>query len=393
MTASTSRRTLPPWAMTIYGVVTAVTFSACTSAPTPLYHFYQQDFGLSPLVVTIIFASYAFSLLAALLTAGGLSDYVGRRPVTLAAIIINAIAMVLFIVAHSAAILIAARVVQGFAIGIATTTLSAAILDTDKARGPLLNSVTAFLGLAIGSLGAGFLITFAPYPAELVYVVLLIITAIAGLFLIAMPETTPGHSGAWASLRPHVAIPPQARAAFARITPVNIAAWALGGFYLSLMPSLVRTATGLTSPLVGASVVSTLMFTAVATVVVLCDLKEADSLMAGTSALALGVLVTLAGVWLHFVSLMFVGTFVAGIGFGAAFSGVLRTILPLAKADERAGLLSTFYVESYLAFSLPAIAAGIAARAFGLPATIYIYGMVVVVLAVISLVATRSSRA
>jgi hypothetical protein len=136
------------------------------------------------------------------------------------------------------------------------------------------------------------------------------------------------------------------------------------------MPSLVRTATGLTSPLVGASVVSTLMFTAVATVVVLCDLKEADSLMAGTSALALGVLVTLAGVWLHFVSLMFVGTFVAGIGFGAAFSGVLRTILPLAKADERAGLLSTFYVESYLAFSLPAIAAGIAAPAFGLAATI-----------------------
>ena len=392
MTASASRM-LPPRVMTIYGVVSAVMFSACSSAPTPLYHFYQQDFGLSPVVVTIIFASYAFSLLAALLTAGALSDYIGRRPVILAAIIINAIAMVLFIAAHSAAMLIAARVVQGFAIGIATTTLGAAILDTDRARGPLLNSITAFLGLAIGSLGAGFLIAYAPYPAELVYVVLLILTAIAGLFLIAMPETTPGHSGAWASLRPHVAIPRQARAAFIRITPVNIAAWALGGFYLSLMPSLVRTATGLTSPLVGASVVSTLMFTAVATVIVLRDLNAADSLMAGTSALALGVLVTLAGVWLHFVGLLFVGTFIAGVGFGAAFAGVLRTILPLAGADQRAGLLSTFYVESYLAFSLPAIAAGIAAPALGLAATIYIYGGVVVVLAVISLAATRSSPA
>ena len=84
---------------------------------------------------------------------------------------------------------------------------------------------------------------------------------------------------------------------------------------------------------------------------------------------------------------------IAGVGFGAAFAGVLRTILPLAGADQRAGLLSTFYVESYLAFSLPAIAAGIAAPALGLAATIYIYGGVVVVLAVISLAATRSSPA
>ena len=33
-----------------------------------------------------------------------------------------------------------------------------------------------------------------------------------------------------------------------RVTPVTIASWALGGFYFSLMPALVRVATGVTVP-------------------------------------------------------------------------------------------------------------------------------------------------
>ncbi len=51
---------------------------------------------LTPFWVTIVFASYVASLLAALLTVGGLSDYVGRRPVILAALLLNAVAMLLF---------------------------------------------------------------------------------------------------------------------------------------------------------------------------------------------------------------------------------------------------------------------------------------------------------
>ena len=61
------------------------------------------------------------------------------------------------------------------------------------------------------------------------------------------------------SLIPRVRVPGPARALLARLTPVNVAAWALGGFYLSLMPTLVGIATHLTLPLVGASVVALLM--------------------------------------------------------------------------------------------------------------------------------------
>jgi predicted MFS family arabinose efflux permease len=112
----------------------------------------------------------------------------------------------------------------------------------------------------------------------------------------------------------------------------------------------------------------------------------------GTWAVISGVAVTLFGVFEHLVSIMLAGALLTGVGFGACFSGTLRTVLPLAHPDERAGLLSTFYVQSYLAFSLPAIAVGLAVPELGLSNAAYIYGSVVVVLALISLVATRAPR-
>ena len=105
--------------MTVYAAVAAVTFSATSSAPTPLYHFYQQDWGLSPAIVTVIFAAYAFAMLASFLTVARLSDYVGRKPMILAALLLNAAALLLFITAGNAAELILARILQGLGTGIA----------------------------------------------------------------------------------------------------------------------------------------------------------------------------------------------------------------------------------------------------------------------------------
>src|SRR3954469_610139 len=376
---------------TVIAVITAMTFAASGAAPTTLYQRYQEVFGLTPFILTIIFGAYVLSLLAALLTVGSLSDYIGRRPAILAALALNVAAMLMFISADSAATLIAARVVQGFATGLATATLGAAIMDTDRSRGPVLNSITAFIGLTAGSLGGGALVTYAPDPQQFVYAVLLALSAAEALILWYMPETVTPKPGALASLGPHVSIPARARRALIQVTPVTIASWALGGFYFSLMPSLVRAATGVTLPVVGGLVVSALTFSGAIAVLSLRNTSARRILAGGIPALVSGVAITLAGVQTQHVSLMLAGTVVAGIGFGAAFSGSMRTVMPQAEAHERAGLLSAFYVEGYLSFSLPAIVTGLVAPIAGLPLAADVYGAAVIALAIASLLAMLRS--
>lgn len=386
------RTSLSSSATTVAAAIAAMTFSASGAAPTPLYHHYQESFGLTPFMVTIIFAAYVLSLLAALLTVGSLSDYIGRRPAILAALVLNIAAMVMFMAADSAFALIAARAVQGFATGLATATLGAAILDTDRSRGPVLNSITAFCGLTAGSLGAAALVSYAPDPGQLVYFVLLVLSAVEMLVLWHMPETAQLKTGVMASLRPHVSIPWQARAALIQVTPVTIASWALGGFYFSLMPALVRAATGVTLPLVGGLVVSALTLTGALSVLSLRSIPANRVLSGGVGALATGVAITLAGVQAQLVWLMLAGTIVLGTGFGASFSGTMRTVLPLAKADERAALLSAFYVEGYLSFSLPTVLTGFLAPIVGLTLAANVYGVAVIVMALLSMLAIGFSR-
>jgi len=381
-------RSLPASAMTMFSFAGAMLIAASSSAVTPLYHLYQASMHLTPFWITVVFASYVASLLAALLTVGGLSDYVGRRPVILVALLLNAAAMVLFSEAREVSQLILARVVQGLSVGVGTTALGAAILDTNRARGPLLNSVTAFLGMTAGSLGAAALITFSSDPLHRVYEVLLALTALMIALLYVMPESSTRKAGALASLRPNVRVPPQSQAVLARLTPANIATWALGGLYLSLMPTVVATTMGVASPWVGGVVVAALMLTAAIAVAAFRNWPARRLILIGTSTLGLGVAVSMVGIQQHHVAELLAGTMIAGVGFGATFSGSLRTLLPTAEPHQRAGLLSAFYLQAYLAFAVLAVIAGLSIPEIGLATTAYLYGAVIIVLALISMMAS-----
>ena len=383
---------LSPRAATAFAFLTAVSFSAATSAPTPLYHVYQQAMALSPLTITLVFASYAFAMLASFLTVARLSDFVGRKPMILVSLLINALSLLIFITAASAGQLILARVVQGIGNGIAMTTLGAAILDTDAKNGPLYNSVTAFLGLMVGSLLAGALVAFAPLPTQLVYVVLLAVTLLEAAVLVVVPETTARHPGALHVLVPHAAVPTAARPAMLRLLPLNTAGWALGGFYFSLMPTLVGVATHIDSPFIGGAVVSAMMLAAAVVVFALRHLPAERLISTGMGGLALGIVLTLVGIAVSSAPVMILGTVIVGGGFGSAFAGMLRRLLPLAGPSERAGLLAAFFVASYLAFALPAIVAGLVAPVLGLVTTTCLYQGVLLGLVAASFVAMRPAK-
>lgn len=162
-----------------FWVVAAVLglFLAAASAPSPLYATYAARWHFGPATITVIFAVYAIALLAVLLTAGSLSDSIGRRPVILTALLVQSASMLLFVLASGVIWLYAARTLQGAAIGLATAAVAAALIDLQPATrpglGPLVNAITPTVGLAAGALAAGGLVQYGPAPLRLVYALLL----------------------------------------------------------------------------------------------------------------------------------------------------------------------------------------------------------------------------
>ncbi|MEN5028857.1 MFS transporter [Pseudomonas sp. Ps21-P2] len=368
-------------------------FFAASSAPTPLYHLYQQAWGFSSALFTVIFAVYALSLLATLLMFGSLSDYLGRRPVIFIGLLLEIVSMLLFIAATDVSWLIVARVLQGVATGIATSALGAAMLDSDAQQGPLLNSITPMFGMALGALGTSALVEYAPLPMGLAYGLLLAAFVGQAVYLLWIAETVTPQPGVLKTLRPRLAVPAQARGTLLLVLPADIAAWALGGFFLSLAPSLLTAATGSTSVLNGGFAVAALTISGAISIHNLRLRAPRLALLVGCSFLAVGVSVILAAVNLGWLWLFFTGAVVAGIGFGASFLGALRLLLPLAHAHERGALMAAFLALSYLAFCIPALLAGVSIKTAGLVTTTNVYGGVVVLLAVSALAGLLIQRA
>jgi MFS family permease len=360
-------------------------FLAASIAPTPLYAIYEARWGFSPITVTVVFGVYAVAVLTSLLTVGALSDHVGRRPVLLAAIVLQGAAMIVFVTAGGVSALLAARVVQGLSSGAALGALGAGLLDLDKPRGTIANGVGALAGTATGAIASSLLVAYLPAPTKLVYLVVLAMLVVGEIGVLLMPESATRKPGALASLRPQLGLPAAARRPMLLAVPVLVAVWSLAGFYGSLGPTLARLVAGSQSVVLGGLALLSLAGSAALTVLAVRNVRPRRVVLFGTSALGTGVGLTLIGVADFSTAAFFAGTTVAGIGFGAGFQGALRTVLPHAAPDQRAGVLSIVYVVSYLGMGVPAVIAGVLVGQIGLLRTAREYGLVVIALAGLAL--------
>jgi MFS family permease len=378
-----------------FAAITAifVIFAAAASAPTPLYVVYQKEWGFPNSTLTLIFAVYVVGLIGSLLVLGALSDHVGRRPVLAAAVALEGVAFVLFFVAGDVAVLLIARVAQGIATGAAFSTLGATLVDMNPPHSPgragLVNGVAPISGLALGALGCGALVQYAPAPTHLVFALLLAGMVFAGVIVARIPETSARRPGAVASLLPLLGIPPRLRRDVFALVPIIVASWALGGLYLSLGPSVAAGIFGLKSHLIGGLVVTLLCGAGAVTAFVLRAWPLSRVLGISAILLSAGTGLTLAGVEVHAVALAVAGTLLAGVGFGASALGSFGTLARIAGPGERGEVLAVTLVIAYLAFSLPAVVAGFVATSFGLHTTAVVYSLGVVVLGLIAVAAQR----
>ncbi|AGL14166.1 MFS transporter [Actinoplanes sp. N902-109] len=373
-----------------------IAFTAASSAPSPLYVVYQQLWGFSAVTLTVVFAVYVVGLVGALLVLGALSDHIGRRPVLAAAIGLEVVALVAFLNAGDVSMLLVARFLQGIATGAAMTTLGATLVDLNPPHAPgragLLNSIVPPSGLALGSLGAGALVQYAPGPTHLIWAILLAGMVVAGAIVLLLPETSAKRPGGVASLLPKLGVPARLRTDLFALIPILVASWALGGLYMSLGPSVAVGVFHLGSHLIGGLVVSLLCGTGALTAFALRTRPTPRVLAIAGALLTVGTAVTLIGMEAGSVLVAAIGTVVAGMGFGASSLASFGTLALLAAPAERGELFAVALTVSYVAFSVPAVVAGLAATTFGLESTALIYGLVVVTLGGLALILQKARR-
>ncbi|GAA4264539.1 MFS transporter [Frondihabitans peucedani] len=371
---------------------TLLVMVASGAAPSPLYPVYQAEWGFSPLFLTVVFAVYVLGLLVTLLTAGAISDFIGRRPVVLVALAVSITSMLVFAFASAPMMLIVARVVQGLAIGLATGALGAAMIDHQPARRPIapfLNGVVPPIALSVGALGSGLLVQFVAGPEQTVFFVLAGLMVVAGVGVALTRERIDPRPGALRSLTPVIRIPQASKALFAGVIGCMIASWALGGMYLAFSGSVLSAAFGIHSPLAAGAMIFLFAGTGAATGIVIQKRDARRSMLVGVVALIVGPIGTVAALWTDSLPLLIVSSVVAGVGFGAGFQAGLRLLLATAPADERAGLLSSVYVASYLAFGVPTVVAGVFVPTAGLTLVLTVYAAFVVASAVTALILQR----
>jgi Major Facilitator Superfamily len=367
------------WAAAAFGFLAF----AAGSAASPLYRVYEDEFSFASTTLTLLFTVYIVVLLGTLLLFGSVSDYTGRRIVMLAGLALGAASCGSFLIADGVGLLFAARALQGVAVGLVSGAASATLFDLrpDGGAAPVVSSAAPTGGQALGAIGASVLAQYAPAPTHLVWWLLLGAFITGGVAVLAMPEPGAARPGVVRSLRPHVSVPEAARGGFATAVPALVGVWALAGFYLSLGPSLAAQLLHSKNLLWGGISIFLLTGLAAAASALLSRRNPSAVMLGGCLVLIVGDLVTFASIETGTSAVLFVGTAIAGLGVGPAFTGAYRATVAAATSHDRTGLVTAIYIVSYLATGIPAVLAGIATSHYGLRKTALVYSLAVAVLA------------
>jgi predicted MFS family arabinose efflux permease len=351
------------WAYAAIGLL-FVSVMMATTEPTPLYAFWERSYGFGAIVTSLVFATYAVGVLAALLFAGRDSDVDGRRPVLAACAVLSALSSVLFLVANGLPLLFVARLISGFSAGLAAAAATATLVDL-AGKSPLWSQtvpgVVNLLGLGIGPILGGVLAESAAHPTRLpfqVHLGVLIVATVLALGL-AYRDRVDRTSPLLIISRPSIGLPSSGRGTFVAAALGGFTTFALLGLFTALVPTFLAKVIGQHHPWVIGASVSLLFGAAVLTQLALRRLRPGTAIQLGLAVLIPGLGLLAASLDVASYPLFLVGTVVSGIATGAAFSGGLTTALSVAGDGERGQVSSLFFFIAYVGITIPVIGAGV----------------------------------
>jgi MFS family permease len=377
-----------PWAGMVAGWPLLVLITG-TNVPSPLYALYADRFGFSALTLTLIVAVYASVIVPSLLVAGPLADVIGYRRLVFPSLLLAAAGSALFALATGTGWLVAARAVQGLAVGAATPALTAALVSTvpvgASGRGALLASTMTTAGSGLGPLLAAALAAYAPAPMSLPYLVELALLASALVIALRLPVAASRRR--WRPAMPHV--PVATRPRFAVAAMVAFLAWAVAYVMLALAPSYAAARVHGTGLLIQGATSGLLLLCAAASQFVLAPWPAHRAETIGLTALIIGLLGLVIAGHIDSAPLLLAAVAIAGCGQGLAFMGATRQAVQHAPVDKRAGIAAAFWIASYLGGGLPVIGVGLLAVHTTVPTAVTAFAVALAIACVPMIIGVR----
>ena len=378
-------------ATVVIAAMIAALFAGSTML-TPLYVIYQDKFGFSQIGLTLIYAVYVVGNLAALLFFGGLSDAIGRRRTAVPAMAIAIVSALMFLFATNTASLYIGRILSGFAIGIGAGTgtawLAELIGDEDKSRATIIATSTNFAGLGIGALGTGLLAEYAPWPLHLSFAVyLLALLAIGGLIWFTQDTGQRGaHSISSLSIRPRLSVPRDIRAQFIAPAVTGFGTMALVGFYAALIPSILVHQLHDTNHAAAGSLVFELAVVVAGVILATQQLASRTAMLWALALMIPAVVLVVTAQILGSMAVMIIATAACGVTAGLGYRGSLQVVNQIAPDEQRAEVVSSYFVCCFSGNALPVIGIGVISTAAGATAASLVFAAMIIAFALVALV-------
>ncbi len=375
--------------------------------PTPLLPLYAARQGLSPAVLTAVFAAYAGGLLVALLVAGPASDRLGRRRLVLPFVALAGVAAAIFpLAADRLPLLFLGRFLQGVTSGAVFGPATAWLSESDPgpaagaaepghdavdASGPAAGaaeqghdavdasrhaerssrrtSAVLTAGFAAGPTVSGLLAQWAPAPTTLPFVAYAAV--VAGGFALARRGT---ETVATTRGRLVLAIPAQAGVVARRTGVVAVSVFALPSLSVVVLPLALQDAFGglglaMNGALAGVTLASGALVQPLAR-----RLDTPSTALLGLLLGGGGLICGAAAVGLVAWPLLGLAAPLLGAGGGLCLTAGLVLTTREATDATRGGLVAVFYALAYTGFAAPFLVTALAGPR-GTPAVLAVAGV------------------
>ncbi|SCE67030.1 Predicted arabinose efflux permease, MFS family [Micromonospora coriariae] len=380
----------------ISAVVSLVAAFAAVGSTIPLFNIYRAEDGFTNAGISMTVVAYSAATLTTLLVLGRLSNHLGRQPISIASLVLLLLGCVLLLNVHDIGILITGRLLMGLGAGLASSSLTAYIVDAAPARPAWLASVassqTVMLGLAVGAIASGALVQFGPWPRDLIFLVVIGLLLLSVGLIAVSPETVTRMPGAWRSLRPRVYVPPRVRHLLPVATAVFLATWAAGAFYQAFVPALVEDQLHTNSPLIVGLVFAAYMGPSVLGAPLGGRFTTTAAQRLGMIAFLAGMIGIITAIATGTLALFIAATIVAGAAQGIAISATTRGLLHGSTLADRAPIFSVIYLLCYSGATIPALIAGQLSHTFSLPQIALGYGALALIATLFTAIAARNAH-